>query len=429
MSRLNWGTAGERYYETGVDRGVLYAGLSPGVSWNGLVSVSEAPSGGDPMPYYVDGIKYLNLASVEEFVATVTAFSSPREFDACDGTTAISNGLFVTQQPRKSFGLCYRTKIGNDIDGAEHGYKLHLVYNALASSSDRANTTINESTDASQLSWGITTQAAVISGYKASAHLVIDSRYTPKLLLKTLEDILYGTSSTSPNLQSASEISSLFSSPGPVLYKNLVRDPRAKITTAWGYGAGTSGVATKAAIGNAADGPLLPDGTKSLTYMRATHTVADTGVTTKYFMYSLIAGEDWSPNYPTNTPVSAGIYIRSSRARTMFMRLISRLDVNGPEIAGPIGPSVVLPANTWVNLTQLWTVSSAFDRISVRAYFPGEAAQIGDTFDATCGIAVPGATEIVPFFDGHTLPANGVTYSWEGTSGASSSIAKTWGEI
>lgn len=211
MSRLNWGTVGERYYETGIDRGVLYIDAMSGVAWNGLVSVSESPSGGEPQPYYVDGFKFINIASAEEYTATIQAFSSPSEFGVCDGMVSISNGLFVTQQPRKSFGLCYRTKLGNDVDGLDHGYKLHLVYNALAAPSSRDNATITDSTEPSELSWAITTRPPLLTSYKPTAHLIIDSRKTAPALLVSVENILYGSISLSSRLPDPTELIALFS--------------------------------------------------------------------------------------------------------------------------------------------------------------------------------------------------------------------------
>ena len=211
MSRLTWRNMGERFYEIGVDRGVLYVDLNPGVAWTGLVSVSESPSGGDPKPFYIDGVKYLNLASVEEFEATIVAYYSPPEFAPCDGITSIQNGLFVTQQPRKSFGLSYRSKIGNDLEGSDHAYKIHLVYNALAAPTNRSNTTIGNSNNLDAFSWSITTLAPDITGYKRTAHLVIDSRTTEPSILSTVEDILYGSESTSARLPDPDELIAIFS--------------------------------------------------------------------------------------------------------------------------------------------------------------------------------------------------------------------------
>lgn len=214
MTKLNWDVVGERFYETGVDHVVLYvAGI--GVAWNGLTSVSESPNGGEPVPYYLDGFKYLNLSAAEEFNATIQAFSSPPEFSICDGTAPLGNGLFITEQPRKSFDLCYRTKIGNDVDGADHGYKLHLIYNALAAPSTRDNSTVSESIDPKTLSWAITTTPPLISLFKPSAHFVIDSTKTSALLMAEVEDILYGSVDTSPGFPTPDTLVNIFNPIAP----------------------------------------------------------------------------------------------------------------------------------------------------------------------------------------------------------------------
>lgn len=213
MTRLEWGTAGERYFESGIDRGVLYLQNESGVPWNGLTAVSESPSGGEPKPYYIDGFKYLNIASAEEYEADISAFSSPPEFGVCDGTVSISNGLFATQQPRQPFGLSYRTLIGNDTEGAEHAYKIHLIYNALAAPSSRDNTTTGDSAEPMSLSWSITTMSPMITGIRPTAHMVIDSRLTPPEYLSAIESILYGSESTSSRQPPISELMDLFNNP------------------------------------------------------------------------------------------------------------------------------------------------------------------------------------------------------------------------
>jgi hypothetical protein len=209
VSRLVWNARGERFYETGVDRGVLYVD-GVGVPWNGLVSVSETPSGGEPKPYYIDGFKYLNLSSAEEYEASLTAFSSPPEFAPCDGVSSVHNGLFATQQPRKSFDLSYRTKIGNDIDGQDHGYKIHLVYNALAAPTSKNNATQSENVEPIEMSWDISTVAPNLSGRKPTAHFIIDSRYTHEGLLFAVENILYGDETDASRLPSAQELVDIF---------------------------------------------------------------------------------------------------------------------------------------------------------------------------------------------------------------------------
>lgn len=213
MTRLSWDASGERFYETGVDRGVLYAPSSTGVAWTGLISVSESPTGGEARPYYIEGYKYLNLSSAEEYAASISAYNSPPEFGPCDGTVSIQNGLFVTQQPRKSFGFSYRTRIGNDIDGPDHAYKIHLVYNALSSPPQRSNSSIDDSTKPLEIEWNITTMAPAITGYRPTAHFVIDSRFTAPFTLKSIEDFLYGSDSLAARLPQPTELIEFFEVP------------------------------------------------------------------------------------------------------------------------------------------------------------------------------------------------------------------------
>lgn len=210
MARLVWGTPGERFYETGVDRGVLFVDGNTGVPWNGLTSVNENTDGGDAASYYLDGYKYQSVATLEEFEATIEAYSAPKEFMQCDGVAAVSNGLFVTQQPRKPFSFSYRTLIGNDEDGPDHGYKIHLVYNALAAPSTRNNETIGNSADPLSLSWDITTLPPMIAGYRPTAHFVITSTATDPILLGQVEDILYGNDDQDSALILANDLLSLF---------------------------------------------------------------------------------------------------------------------------------------------------------------------------------------------------------------------------
>lgn len=209
MTRLVWDNTGERFYETGVDRGVLYIG-NAGFAWPGLVTVTESPQGGEARPYYIDGYKYLNLAASEEFEATIEAFSAPPEFASCDGLNTMYAGLLITQQPRRSFGFSYRTKIGNDINGSDHGYKIHLVYNALAAPSDRTHSTMNSSVDAPTRTWELTTLAPKIDGVRPTAHFIIDSLTTPSEVLSSFEDLLYGAEGTEPSLPSVAELIALF---------------------------------------------------------------------------------------------------------------------------------------------------------------------------------------------------------------------------
>lgn len=198
MGKLIWDKIGERLYETGVDQGVLYPqdanGAYPvGVAWNGLISISENPSGAEANPKYADNIKYLNLVAAEEFGATIEAYTYPDEFAVCDGSAEVAVGVRIGQQRRGSFGLSYRTAIGNDLDGADHGYMLHLVYGALAGPSEKAYGTINESPDAITFSWELTTTPAPVTGFKPTASLTVNSTKVDADKLAALEDLLYGT--------------------------------------------------------------------------------------------------------------------------------------------------------------------------------------------------------------------------------------------
>lgn len=202
MTKILWDNVGERKYETGVDHGVLYSqdiagDYTTGVAWNGLISVTESPSGAESNKQYADNIVYVNLVSAEEFSATIEAFSSPVEFDKHDGTVAPKKGVNVGQQGRKPFGLSYRTKIGNDLDG-DLGYKLHLVYGAQAAPSERTNTTVNDSPEAMTLSWEMTTTPVAVTDLRPTATLTIDSTLVQAANLAALELILYGGPGIAP---------------------------------------------------------------------------------------------------------------------------------------------------------------------------------------------------------------------------------------
>lgn len=212
MTKLVWAIVGEKFYEAGIDRGVLYLDGYVGVPWNGLISVTESPTGGEVSPYYVDGIKYLNVASAEEFEATIEAYTYPDEFAKCDGSIRVANGLYAGQQSKLSFGLSYRSLIGNDIDGVDHAYKVHIVYNAMAAPTERGYNTFSDTTDPGNFNWHIVTKPPTFTGYKLTAHFVIDSREVPAGLLTEIENILYGTAGTPPRLLDVDELISLFQS-------------------------------------------------------------------------------------------------------------------------------------------------------------------------------------------------------------------------
>lgn len=216
MSKLVWDQTGERTYETGVEKGVLYVakdGTYPkGVAWNGLASVSESPSGAEANPIYADNVKYLNLMSAEDFGATIEAYTYPDEFAECDGSVALSKGVYAGQQKRSVFGLSYITKIGNDVDDTDYGYKLHLVYGALASPSEKSYSSINDSPEAITFSWEISTTPVEVPGCKPSAIITIDSTKVDKDKLTELENIIYGSAETEARLPLPTEIITIFGS-------------------------------------------------------------------------------------------------------------------------------------------------------------------------------------------------------------------------
>lgn len=200
MSKIVWDKTGERLYETGVKNGVLYLQTdgvyNKGVAWNGLTAVTESPSGAEATALYADDMKYLNLYSAEEFGATIEAYTYPDEFAECDGSKELVDGVVIGQQTRKVFGLCYRTVIGNDTDGEAHGYKLHIIYGAMASPSEKAYATINDSPEAITFSWEVTTTPVNVTGAKPTASVVIDSTKADPTKLAALEVILYGKDPT-----------------------------------------------------------------------------------------------------------------------------------------------------------------------------------------------------------------------------------------
>lgn len=215
MAKLVWDESGKRIYETGVQKGVLYVqnegGTYPkGVAWNGLTAVTESPSGAEATPLYADDIKYLELRSAEEFGATIEAYTYPEEFEACDGSASLAKGVTIGQQDRKPFGLCYRTVVGNDVQGNAHGYKLHLIYGAVAAPSEKAYATVNDSPEAVTFSWEITTTPVEMAGFKPTASITIDSTKVDAGKLQQLEAKLYGDGSNEAQLPLPSEIAEMF---------------------------------------------------------------------------------------------------------------------------------------------------------------------------------------------------------------------------
>lgn len=214
MSKLTWDNIGERLFETGIKQGVLYpiqtdGTYSKGVAWNGLTAVTESPSGAEATPLYADDIKYLNLLSNEEFGATIEAYTYPDEFAECDGSAELVKGVMIGQQKRKVFGLCYRTTIGNDVDGNDHGYKLHLIYGCLAAPSEKAYSTINDSPEAITFSWEVTTTPVNVEGFKPTSQITIDSTKVDPTKLATLEAELYGSEEAEAKLPLPDEVATI----------------------------------------------------------------------------------------------------------------------------------------------------------------------------------------------------------------------------
>ena len=214
MPKLTWDNTGERIFETGVKQGVLYpiqsdGKYTKGVAWNGLTAVTESPSGAEATALYADDIKYLNLLSNEEFGATIEAYTYPDEFAECDGSAELATGVMIGQQKRKIFGLCYRTTIGNDVEGNDYGYKLHLVYGCLAAPSEKGYSTINDNPDAITFSWEVSTTPVNVEGFKPTSQITIDSTKADPTKLAALEAVLYGAEAAEAKLPLPDEVAAL----------------------------------------------------------------------------------------------------------------------------------------------------------------------------------------------------------------------------
>lgn len=425
MSRMNWGNTGERFFETGVDRGVLYPANEDGVPWNGLTSVEESPSGGEARPYYQDGEKFLNIAAREEFEATIEAFSSPAEFGPCDGTASIQKGLFVTQQPRRAFGLSYRTKVGNDLDGPDHAYKIHLVYNALAAPSSRANGTLTNSPEATTLSWSITTLPPSFTGYKPTAHLIVDSRTTPKALLAAVEDILYGSDIADGRLPMPSELLSMFQSEGPLTRTNLIKNPSYRVTS------GTVTVRTNLSTNPSFETNLTGwgNGGGRLTQTVITDTAPPSGGTK---VLRNVANVDMGPasGYLTHnifsltvgTTYSMSLYVKSDA--TAFYHITAQWkDPSNVQVGSNVsGTSVSCVAGQWTRIAFTGVCPATADRVQILVLHDTSMVT-GDGFNIDACLVEANADIPLTYFDGNTPAAEGLTYSWSGTANNSLSNA------
>jgi hypothetical protein len=233
MTKLTWDNIGEHYFELGVDRGVFYGTDGVGIAWNGLISVTESPSGGSPTAYYLDGVKYLNLAARKEFGGTISAYTYPDAFIDYDGWSDLGTGLMVDEQQYKSFGLSYRTLIGNDVNGLEHNYKIHIVYNAMVSPSSRSYVSLSEEQDPLTFDWSFTTTPvrAVYDGGNLMpiSHVVIDPLKSNPTQMRFIEQYLYGTASREPMLPPLDQLLALFKS--PLVTLTITPDPVTGLST------------------------------------------------------------------------------------------------------------------------------------------------------------------------------------------------------
>ena len=284
MTRISWDAVGDRRYETGVDHGVLYIPTNGvygfGVPWNGLTAISESPSGAEASPQYADNIKYLNLVSAEEFGGTIEAFTYPDEFEQCDGTASLATGVTVGQQTRKTFGLSYRTLVGNDVEATDLGYKLHLVYGALAAPSEKSRATVNESPEAVGFSWEFSTTPVDVPGAKPSATLTIDSTKVSSGLITALEAILYGAPGVDPRLPLPAEVAALFA--GGALVSVMPTQPT--------YDSPSDTITIPATVGVVykVDGVVVPAGALVIT----TDTIVTAEPATGY-VFPEVSDRDW----------------------------------------------------------------------------------------------------------------------------------------
>lgn len=208
MAQIEWDKSGERFYEAGVDRGVLYPTSGPGVAWNGLVSINDTPSGGETRPYYIDGFKYYNEATSSEFKAVLEAFTYPDVFSRINGSDR-DLALSYEDQPRQEFGLSYRTLVGSDTLGLDRGYKIHIIYNAISEPRNSNFSTVANPADPTNFTWDITARPMAVTGFKPTAHIVWDSTKVGSHKTQELERILYGSSNTTPRLPTISELEAI----------------------------------------------------------------------------------------------------------------------------------------------------------------------------------------------------------------------------
>lgn len=416
MTRITWGTVGQRYYESGVDRGVLFID-DVAVSWNGLTAVNEAPTGGDSKPFYFDGIKYANIASASEYAATIEAFSSPREFAKCDGTSAVGNGLFITEQPRKSFNFTYRTKIGNDLEGLDYGYKIHLVYNALTAPASRSHATLNNSPEAGALSWSITTRPPRMKSFKPSAHLIVDSTQTPPTLLSTIEDILYGTDTTAPRFPAVDELTTMFNEGGLIILYNWTQNPEQLATGSTAEKLARYGWAISATDDGLTTASRLTRGTGSVGTDRGIDWYANADVT---------PGRAGSA--AVFVPVTKGDRLvvafdsRASKADASRKIKVRVHDGNGTWLSDPIVSSNIPTTTIWQRVSLDFIVPNT-GYLTVRNVIDSDATWSATDWIEQAHLQIGAPTN---YFDGDVGTSEGIAYEWSGAPNSSASIARSW---
>lgn len=401
MTALSWDTTTKRRYNTGIDRGVLYIGQEPGVPWAGLVSVTKKPTSREVSSYFIDGVKYLTVASAGDFEATLEAFYSPPEFDQCEGLRRLPNGLIVDDQPSIPFGLSYRSTIGNDTQGTAFGYKIHLIYGALATPSDSADSTLTNSNSLSPLSWDLTMLPPILSGTRPSAHFIIDTSKIDPIFIPYVEGILYGNVNADARLPSVSELYDIFDLPDPPVRRNLCVNPRMT--------AGVGPTALPSANYTITQNVPIPGGTPHplgiATALRSVVTASGAGGSN----IASINNVDGLGN--TSTRRGAGVWALSPVAGTVY--------VDTFEPGSPSQMAYPIAANTWTYCPIERPGISWFSALIVRG--SGTAAQ-GETCYFTGAIAEAGRSPDY-YFDGGLPDVYPWTHDWEGAANTSVSKA------
>ncbi|QFG14388.1 minor tail protein [Arthrobacter phage Sloopyjoe] len=450
MVALSWGDAGKKFFETGIDRGVLYVG-DTAVPWNGLTAVSENPSGGTANPYYMNGLQYLNRPTMEEYEASIESFSKPSELESCVGKRSI-RGLTIDQQPKKSFGFSYRTKIGNDIDGIDHGYKIHLVYNAQAKAPKVQNETLTDSPDLVSYSWDISAVPQRVDGYLPTAHFVIDSTRTNPGLLALLEGYLYGSDGVEPRLITPDQLKAMFATWSTVGYsqssnflgiapsakswiQNLATNPTLESVTG-----STTTMRTNLCTNPSFETNLTSVGTPA--WVTLTRSTFASAITSGGYTISIVVG----PGATTDTYLYQDIDITSSlwvawkasmrwSAKSRYFKqrikwLNSGGSYTGTEVVGPI---TMAPNNTTGGERYLISGQAPADAVKARLMInlyetSAELAPLDQSvYQTDAWHSATGRTQadaewrVGTYFDGSTPAAGDFTYAWSGTAHASTS--------